>query len=82
VADDDQEGAREKMEKEELEELLSQHLAELPDREKKILALYYFEGLRMSEVAEVFNLTQCRVSQIISETLRKLQKSLRVARHA
>jgi RNA polymerase sigma factor for flagellar operon FliA len=80
LADDHQEGAPEKMEKEELVELLTDHLAELPDREKKILALYYFEGLRMVEIAEVFNLTQCRVSQIHKEAVGKLRKTLHAAR--
>mgnify|MGYP006176804439 CR=1 FL=1 len=44
-------------------------LEELPERERHILALYYFEELTLREVGEVLSLTPARISQIIGKTL-------------
>ena len=36
----------------------------LPEVQRKVLALYYFEDLRLREIAEVFGVTESRISQI------------------
>jgi RNA polymerase sigma factor FliA len=36
----------------------------LPDMQKKILTMYYFENLRLSEIAAAFGLTESRICQI------------------
>ena len=46
------------MEKQELLQLLSQRMTELPDIPRKILAMYYFEKMRLAEIAQVFGLTE------------------------
>ena len=68
---------RELMEKEETVQLLTEHLATLPDLPKRVLALYYFEGLRFSEIAEVFSLSEARICQIHKQTVMKLRTSIR-----
>ena len=45
----------------------------LPEREERIVRLYYFEGLTLREIAEEFHLTEARISQILSKTLRSLR---------
>lgn len=45
----------------------------LPEREQRIVNLYFFEGLTLREIAEQFHLTEARISQILSKTLRTLR---------
>jgi RNA polymerase sigma factor FliA len=45
----------------------------LATREQKILYLYYFEELRLSEIAALFSLTEARISQIQSMAVLKLR---------
>ena len=51
-------------------------IAELPEKERKVLALYYFEELTLKQIGEVLKLTESRVSQIRTQTLRKLRTRL------
>ncbi len=46
---------------------------QLDEREQKILYLYYFEELRLSEIAELYSLTEARISQIQSMAILKLR---------
>ena len=69
LADDNDKTGRDNLEKAELLKLLSQRIAELPDIPKKILAMYYFENMRLAEIAEVFDLTESRICQIHAQTI-------------
>ena len=53
--------------------LIGPQLAKLPDMQRKVLALYYFEDLRLREIAEVFGLTQSRICQIHLEAIRAIK---------
>lgn len=79
VADSTQDSVVDTMQKEELQKLLMQRMAELPPMEKKILALYYFEGMKFAEIAEVFDVTESRISQIHRKSVTGLKKFLRKA---
>ena len=57
------------LEKAELVQLLTQRIAELPEVPRKVLAMYYFENLRLAEIAAVFNLTESRICQIHAQTI-------------
>ncbi len=67
----------EKVEEKELRELLVKHLKSLPEQEKLVLALYYYEELNLKEVGEVLGLTESRVSQIHSKAILKLRSTVR-----
>jgi len=41
-----------------------------------VIALYYYEGLKFSEIAKVLDLSEGRISQIHSEVLRQLRNTL------
>jgi RNA polymerase sigma factor for flagellar operon FliA len=69
LADDNDTTGRSNIEKAELLQLLTQRMAELPDIPKKILAMYYFEGMRLREIAAVFGLTESRICQIHAQTI-------------
>src|SRR5580700_3588067 len=56
--------------------LLTQRMAELPDMPKKVLAMYYYENMRISEIATCFKLTESRICQIHTQTIGLLRNYL------
>jgi RNA polymerase sigma factor for flagellar operon FliA len=64
------------LEAEEQRALLRAAIAELPEKERKVLALYFFEELTLKQIGEVLKLTESRVCQIRTQTLRKLRARL------
>ncbi len=80
LADDNDVTGRDNLEKAELAELLTQRIAELPDIPKKILAMYYYESMRLAEIAEVFGLTESRICQIHAQTILGLRAYLQRVR--
>jgi RNA polymerase sigma factor for flagellar operon FliA len=46
----------------------------LPERHRKVVALYYFDGLRLAEIAAVFNVTEARICQIHGQALQFLRQ--------
>jgi RNA polymerase sigma factor for flagellar operon FliA len=51
-------------------ELLFRHLS---DKEQTILAMYYYEGLSMREIATMLRLTESRICQIHAKVIRRLK---------
>ena len=80
LADEADVTGRDNLEKAELLQLLTQRIAELPDIPKKILAMYYFENLRLAEIAAVFGLTESRICQIHAQTIIGLRAYLQRVR--
>ena len=60
----------------EMKELLGQAIAELPEKEQRVLSLYYFEELTMKEVGAVLGIGESRVSQIHSLAMVRLRARL------
>jgi RNA polymerase sigma factor for flagellar operon FliA len=60
--------------------LLVSHLEawirELPERERTILALYYYEDLTLKEIAQLMGLTEARISQILGKLILYLRGRL------
>lgn len=52
---------------------LVKEIANLPDREKMVLALYYDEELNLKEIGEVLGVSESRVSQIHSQAASRLR---------
>ena len=50
----------------------------LSDMEQKVIALYYYDELTLKEIAEIFHLTESRISQIHSKAILRLRTKLRV----
>jgi RNA polymerase sigma factor for flagellar operon FliA len=53
----------------ELKHLIFERLKELPDIQRKVLALYYTEDMNLREIAEAFNLTESRICQIHAQAI-------------
>src|SRR3954466_10737271 len=48
----------------ELKDRLADAIAALPEREKLVIALYYYENLTLREIGEVLGVTESRISQL------------------
>ncbi len=57
---------------EEIEHLREELLA-LGERERLVLSLYYYEELKLHQIASILNLTESRISQIRSQAIRTLR---------
>jgi RNA polymerase sigma factor for flagellar operon FliA len=57
----------------ELREVLSQTLAELPEKEQLVLTLYYYEELSLKEIGAILEVTESRVCQIHTKAIFRLR---------
>jgi RNA polymerase sigma factor for flagellar operon FliA len=57
----------------EMSRLVEERLLQLPDMQRKVLALYYLEDLRLREIAEVFGVTESRICQIHAKAILALK---------
>jgi RNA polymerase sigma factor for flagellar operon FliA len=77
VADASQADPSEAAAQHELSALILQRLEQLPDMQRKVLALYYFEDLRLREIAEVLGVTESRICQIHAQAILAIKSFLR-----
>lgn len=77
IADDTQTTGRDELQRKELVQLMIARLQQLPDMQKKVLAMYYFEEMRLSEIAAVFGVTEGRISQIHTQAVIGLRAFLK-----
>jgi RNA polymerase sigma factor for flagellar operon FliA len=56
-----------------MKDLLTRAISELPEKERQVLALYYFEELTMKEVGLTLGVGESRVSQIHSMAVMRLR---------
>ena len=66
----------EALEDDETRAALLEALRELPERDQIVIALYFFEGLMLSEIGQVLGVTESRVSQLRSRATGSLRASL------
>lgn len=76
IADQSETPVRDRLEQEELMQLMVRCIADLPDTQRKILAMYYHENMRLAEIAAVFKLTESRICQIHSQTVLSLRAAI------
>jgi RNA polymerase sigma factor FliA len=60
----------------EMRRLLAEAIAELPERERMVLTLYYYEELTMREVGATMGVVESRVSQLHSSAMARLRVAL------
>ncbi len=74
---DDRETAEDRLDDESDRQQLIEALSELPERERQMLSMYYYEGLTLKEIGAVLGVTESRVSQIHGKGLSMLRAILR-----
>lgn len=60
----------------ELAEIVAERLQQLPEVQRKVVALYYFEDMRLREIAQVFGVTESRICQIHSQAILAIRSVL------
>jgi RNA polymerase sigma factor for flagellar operon FliA len=76
IADTSEESPVEQVSQRELKQVVFERLKELPEIQRKVLALYYVEDLHLREIAEVFGLTESRICQIHSQAILSIRAYL------
>lgn len=67
------------VETEEIKEILATAIDKLPEKEKTVLSLYYFEELTLKEISAIMKVSESRISQIHTKAILRLRGKL--ARH-
>ena len=60
----------------EISRLIADRLSHLPEMQRKVLSLYYYEDMRLREIAEVFGLTESRICQIHAQGISSIKNYL------
>jgi RNA polymerase sigma factor FliA len=60
----------------EMKHVLADAINRMPDRERLVLTLYYYEGLTLSEIGQVLGVTESRVCQIHTKAIFQLRGRL------
>ncbi len=64
------------VEKDEIKRVIVQAINELPEKEKKVLVLYYYEDLTLKEIGQVLEVTESRISQLHTKAIMRLRAKL------
>jgi RNA polymerase sigma factor FliA len=64
------------MDQTDLKDRVAEAIARLPEREKLVVALYYYENLTLREIGEVLGVTESRVSQLHTKAVLRLRSRL------
>jgi RNA polymerase sigma factor for flagellar operon FliA len=60
-----------------MQEKISEAITDLPERERQVLALYYYEELTMKEIGEVMGVVESRVSQLHTSAVIRLRAKMK-----
>ena len=59
-----------------LKDRIADAIARLPEREKLVIALYYYENLTLREIGEVLGVTESRISQLHTKAVLRLRSRM------
>jgi RNA polymerase sigma factor FliA len=76
IADDRQPDPLECTARREVAGLIAERIARLPEMQRKVLGLYYFEDMRLREIAEAVGVTESRICQIHSQAILAIKSFL------
>ncbi|MGA0239614.1 MAG: RNA polymerase sigma factor WhiG [Acidimicrobiales bacterium] len=76
---DQRAGPTDAFEVEEMRQILAASINRMPEREKIVLTLYYYEGLTLAEIGRVLGVTESRVCQIHTKAVLHLRSKMQAA---
>jgi RNA polymerase sigma factor for flagellar operon FliA len=79
AATDTEEHPERQMELKELSRMLAESIDKLPDKEKTVVSLYYYEELTLKEISAIMKVSESRISQLHTKAILRLKGKL--ARH-
>ena len=77
IQDDSQPDPLDETVQREMTGIIAERIKQLPEMQRKVLALYYFEDLRLREIAEAFGVTESRICQIHSQAILAIRSFLK-----
>lgn len=77
IADENQPDPLDCTARREVAAIIAKRIQHLPEMQRKVLALYYFEDLRLREIAEAFGVTESRICQIHSQAILAIRSYLK-----
>jgi RNA polymerase sigma factor for flagellar operon FliA len=73
LADSDEQWPSQIVERAELERLLAEAIERMPQLERTVLGLYYYEEMTLREIAKIVDLHESRISQLKSQAILRLR---------
>lgn len=73
LADSDEDWPSQIVERAELERLLAEAIEKMPQLERTVLSLYYYEEMTLREIAKIVDLHESRISQLKSQAILRLR---------
>ncbi len=70
------------IEREEMKDILADAIMNIPDKERTVVALYYYEDMTLKEIGRTLGVSESRVSQIHTKAMLRLRGRLRAHRDA
>ena len=65
-----------KLDKKFIKEIFAKTIEELPERQRLVLSLYYYEDLNLKQIGQVLRVTESRVSQLHAHAITRLKAKL------
>jgi RNA polymerase sigma factor FliA len=62
-----------------VKDIVAKAIEELPERQRLVLSLYYYEDLNLKEIGQVLRVTESRVSQLHAQAVQRLRAKLQVS---
>lgn len=60
-----------------LKKMVTDSIKELPEKQKLVLSLYYYEDLNLKEIGKILDVTESRVSQLHTQAILRLRSKLK-----
>jgi RNA polymerase sigma factor for flagellar operon FliA len=57
--------------------MIAEAIQDLPEKQRLVLSLYYYEDLNLKEIGRVLDVTESRVSQLHTQAILRLKGKLR-----
>ena len=76
IADENAPDPAAALDQSDLRDRVADAISRLPEREKLVIALYYYENLTLREIGEVLGVTESRVSQLHTKAVLRLRGRL------
>src|SRR5579884_3962289 len=73
ISDDEEQWPSRLLERSELQKLLAEAITKMPDIEKTVLSLYYYEELTLREISKIVGLHESRISQLKTQAILRLR---------
>jgi RNA polymerase sigma factor FliA len=73
ISGDEEELPSRLLERSELHRLLSESISRMPEIEKTVLSLYYYEEMTLREISKIVRLHESRISQLKSQAILRLR---------